>query len=175
MAEDQEPGSGFTDSDQESDEDQGHDDDGASVGITPRKRGGGSICNESPAKKGKKGKGNGKGSKKGGKKAGAKAKSKAGSRKCIMATCQETKVGNTRFCAEHRPMADGIWSQAQDAGKEEEAKAILYDEAKCAMALMKWQKENPPGKYRKKLIDWAQWQRTFDVKSKVTVREGETA
>ena len=112
----------------------------------------------------------------------AKAKSRAepkqckkGSKKCFAAHCQTPKAGKARFCSLHRPMADGILQQAVEQGKEEDAQQLLHDEAKCSMALIEWERDNPPGKYRKKLIDWAAWQRKFDIKTKVTIREGETA
>ena len=116
----------------------------------------------------------------GGKKAKPKAKASAGrkapngSKKCFAAGCTESKKGKARFCAYHRPMADSIKSQGEAAGKLQEAEQLLNDEAKCAMALQQWERDNPPGKYRKKLIDWSQWQRQFKIKTVVIVREGQT-
>ena len=82
----------------------------------------------------------------------AKAKSRAepkqckkGSKKCFAAHCQTLKAGKARFCSLHRPMADGILTQAVEQGKEEDAQQLLHDEAKCSMALIEWERDNPRG------------------------------
>ena len=96
-----------------------------------------------------------------------------GTKQCFVPTCNDIKTGNLRFCLLHRPMADGIMEQAKEADKVEEAQQMMYDEAKCGMAIQRWQKENPAGKFRKKLIDWSTWCRIFDIKKTVTMRETE--
>eukprot|EP00972_Heterocapsa_arctica_P039017 5746659-Heterocapsa_arctica.AAC.1 len=41
------------------------------------------------------------------------------------------------------------------------------------MACEEFDRLNPPGKFRKQLVDWVQWKRKFSVTSFVTVRQGE--
>eukprot|EP00969_Alexandrium_andersonii_P085349 3763529-Alexandrium_andersonii.AAC.1 len=50
----------------------------------------------------------------------------------------------------------------------------MSDPQKAAMALDKFRKENyVAGKFRKKLIDWAQWKRSFGIRLSFTERCGE--
>eukprot|EP00972_Heterocapsa_arctica_P113704 16438626-Heterocapsa_arctica.AAC.1 len=50
---------------------------------------------------------------------------------------------------------------------------VQLDPVKLAMACEEFDRLNPPGRFRKQLIDWTQWKKRFSVTSAVTVRQGE--
>eukprot|EP00969_Alexandrium_andersonii_P186703 8249211-Alexandrium_andersonii.AAC.1 len=64
--------------------------------------------------------------------------------------------------------------QAVAAGALTTFSEIMSDPQKAAMALDKFRKENYiAGKFRKKLIDWAHWKRSFGIRMSFTERCGE--
>ena len=63
--------------------------------------------------------------------------------------------------------------QATVAGKRPLVDALILDQSKCIKAVADFDRENPKGKFRKKLIDWGQWQRKYSVEVVHTGRQGE--
>ena len=93
----------------------------------------------------------------------------------LLSGLPEEQEDKSRFCEDHRQAADNIKDQAVADGKSEYADQILYCPAKCAEAINRWLKDNPHGRFRKRLIDWGQWERHFCLSTKVTQRQGEIA
>ena len=123
----------------------------------------------------KRGRPAGKGQAKAKAKAKTQASAKSGDKLCFVINCGSSKKANSRFCEAHRQAADNIKTQAVANGTPEYAEQILYDAVKCTAAIEQWMKENPPGRFRKQLIDWTVWSRMFDVKTRITIRTGFTA
>ena len=51
---------------------------------------------------------------------------------------------------------------------------VMSDPSKAKSAIEEFERENPVGSGRKKLIDWVQWKRTHGVVHSYKMREGET-
>ena len=61
--------------------------------------------------------------------------------------------------------------QAEKAGKKAEVERALSDPNQAAKAVRDFEAENPPGKFRKKLIDFTQWLKTYTTETAHTNRE----
>ena len=113
------------------------------------------------------------GAKPGGKKAGKEAKAKAkGKAKplvaCFAARCDEKKAGKSKFCERHRPYFQASQYQAEKTGNMKIHNQVFSDPEKAASALLKLEKENPPGMgHRKSLVDWGQWSKSWGVRDSV--------
>ena len=59
---------------------------------------------------------------------------------------------------------ENIRNQAIRDGKTEEFNSIFYCPIKAKSAIERFQKENPEGRFRKKLIDWGAWTKAFGVR-----------
>ena len=105
-------------------------------------------------------------------KAKSKAKGSNVTRNCFI--CPERKKSNSRFCKGHHGSMENIRNQAIRDGKVEVFNDLFYDEIKCRSALERFDKENPPGKFRKRLIDWHSWSKAFGVRIARTLRETDT-
>ena len=93
-------------------------------------------------------------------------------RKCFV--CDEPKKPNSRFCKTHHPCMEAIKTQAFNKGEMEAFDQIFDDEAKCRAAMAQFAKDNPPGKrFRKSIIDWAQWKKAYGVRVSFLTRDTE--
>ena len=63
--------------------------------------------------------------------------------------------------------------QAMIAGKKKQLAEVLNDETRASEAILDFERECPPGKLRKKLTDWAQFQKKHKVSTVHTKRVGE--
>lgn len=71
-------------------------------------------------------------------------------------------------------MTDASLYQAERRGTKEVAQQILQDSASAIWACDQFEKDNPPDRFQKKLIDWSQWRREFVIFIAHTARVGET-
>ena len=80
---------------------------------------------------------------------------------CMVGDCVEKKSGKARFCASHRRMVDNILEQAQKQNRKGEVERILDDPILLARACREFERDNPPGRFRKKLIDFSQFLKRY--------------
>lgn len=110
-------------------------------------------------------------------KLGAKKKTKGAENKsstCFVHGCDARKKGNSDMCADHHKVKESIRYQAERDTEMKSFNEIFSDPFKAEMAINKFRKENfIDGKFRKKLIDWASWKRTFGVRVSYTTRTPE--
>ena len=69
---------------------------------------------------------------------------------------------------------ENIRNQSIRDGQQETFNAIFYEEVKCRTAVERYERENPQGRFRKKLIDWGQWKKAFGVRIAKIDREVDT-
>ena len=82
------------------------------------------------------------------------AKNRVLDRACFI--CPNKKKANSRFCLVHNPPAEAIKSQAVAKNELQAYESVMYSKEKAALAIGQFMMDNPPGKFRKKLIDFAQ-------------------
>ncbi|CAE7667911.1 unnamed protein product [Symbiodinium sp. CCMP2456] len=105
----------------------------------------------------------------------AKAKNKA-NKVCFVPGCECRCKPHSKFCASHHKDAEAVRYQAKQQGDEEIKKTVeeaLADPYKCKLALEDFARNNPAGRFRKKLIDWSAFQQTFGRRAEVRNRENE--
>ena len=90
---------------------------------------------------------------------------------CFIADCDSKKLGKSKFCGDHKKVTDAILYQAGKAGKKQEVERTLSDPTACTKAVREFEAENPPGRFRKKLIDFTQWLKTYSVETASTSRD----
>ena len=101
-----------------------------------------------------------------------KAKAKqAVDKTCFISFCENRKAGKHKCCGDHKKVVDAILYQAEKAGKKAEVERALSDPNQAAKAVRDFEAENPPGKFRKKLIDFTQWLKTYTTETAHTNRE----
>lgn len=105
-------------------------------------------------------------------KAAPKAKSEK-NKKCFHCRCTEPKVTNGKFCKRHHRFAEGMKYQASAKKEPATFNDVMSDPSKAAVALDDWERENPEGSTRKKLICWATFKKKHGVRTSYTVREGD--
>ena len=76
---------------------------------------------------------------------------------CYIAGCEEKKSGKHKSCAEHKKIVDAILYQAEKQGKKAEVEQVLADPVQASKSVQEFEANNPPGRFRKKLIDFTQW------------------
>ena len=111
------------------------------------------------------GKGRGRG---GGKGRGSSNKAKT----CFAQGCQEKVRAHSKFCQTHHKDVEAMKYQAKvkDPKAFKVLEDVLADPAKTAMALDDFSKENPGGRFRKKLIDWTSFTQKFGKRAEVRMR-----
>ena len=92
---------------------------------------------------------------------------------CGVMNCVEKKKGNSGECSKHTRDIAAMRFQAEKAGELKYFEALLRNREQLAKALDEFDRQNPPGRFRKTLIDWALFKRTFAVTISVTVRASE--
>ena len=90
---------------------------------------------------------------------------------CYILVCDERKNGKSKYCKEHKKVTDAILYQAERQNRKAEVEKVLSEQVQCTKAVQDFQKENPPGRFRKKLIDFGQWFKTYSVETAITGRE----
>ena len=93
------------------------------------------------------------------------------SKTCFISGCLEKKCGKHKTCTSHKKTVDAILYQAEKSGKKAEVERVLADPVMAAKAVMDFEAENPPGKFRKKLIDFAVWLKTYSSETAMKNRE----
>ena len=104
----------------------------------------------------------------------AKAKSSAKSKEdkqCYISGCENKKTGKHKSCSDHKKVVDAILYQAEKQGKKAEVEKVLSDSVQAAKAIREFLQDNPPGKFRKKLIDFTQWLKTYSTETSLKARE----
>ena len=106
-------------------------------------------------------------------KANAKSKSSAQAIKvanvCVAARCGQKKTGKATWCSTHRPLHQALEYQSKKAGHLKTHEAIFADAEKAASAFERFEKENPPGQYRKSVVDWLAWGKSFGVRRESSI------
>jgi hypothetical protein len=138
-------------------DDLGEESDGSQLSRTTRARShkGSLATSGSAAKKSKKK--HGSPSPKGKKKKVVKKISKE--KQCFV--CPLPKYKKSRFCRKHENDKNSLCHQAVRDGKKELFEKLMNDPMKAEAALDKFDRENPPGRFRKGLIQWADYERFF--------------
>ena len=92
---------------------------------------------------------------------------------CFIATCPNKKLAKSKFCKVDKAAVDAIIYQAEKKGPSIKAQveAVLNDPVQCCKAVADFHKENPPGRFRKKLIDFSQWLKTYSIEKAITERD----
>lgn len=119
--------------------------------------------------RGRRGKGRGKGKKgRGGRCGGTKKASK----KCFAQGCDQKPRAHSKFCQPHHKDAEAMRYQAKSKDEQtlKTVEEVLADPAKAAMALSDFARENPAGRFRKKLIDWTSFSQKFGKRAEVRMR-----
>ena len=129
--------------------------------------------------------GRGKGSSKRAGRGAAKAKAKNAAKAravkaCFAASCDRKAKAHSRFCQDHHRDAEAIRYQAKQtkdpAQRKERMEAVehaLSDPAKAKLALEDFARLNPPGRFRKGLVDWTVFVQRFGKRMEVRTRQGE--
>lgn len=120
------------------------------------------------------------GKKRGHGKAKAKGKAKAsacrkGVVKCFALKCEEKKLYNSKWCRPHHRKVEAMRYQAQNSGDRalQVFNEVMGDPAKAQVAIADFERENPEGQFRKRVIDWGAFQRRHGVRTSWTMREEE--
>ena len=89
--------------------------------------------------------------------------------------CPLKKVAAKKICAKHKKDSEAMYYQAQKRGQEglETYRELFKEENTARLALDRFDRENPEGKFRKALIEWSSYKRQFIVEKASTHREGE--
>ena len=91
---------------------------------------------------------------------------------CYIAGC-EKKVRKQKSCAEHKKIVDAILYQAEKQGKKAEVEQVLADPVQASKSVQEFEANNPPGRFRKKLIDFTQWLKTYSTETAQTNRDSD--
>ena len=79
----------------------------------------------------------------------------------------EKKSGKAKWCTKHHPLYQALEYQSKKAGNQKTHEAIFADTKKAASAFERFEKENPPGQYRKSVVDWSAWGKSFGVRKSI--------
>lgn len=91
---------------------------------------------------------------------------------CFVHSCNERKKMNKRYCAKHNKDVEALVYQAKKKGQDKVLEGIIEDPIRLSMALSKFDGLHPAVRFRKSLIDRAQFKRKFTVSNVVTMRSG---
>lgn len=100
--------------------------------------------------------------------------SKKADEKALCFVCPVRKIGKTRFCKAHKKTYDAIRYQADQAGERALFDKLMEDPEKARESIVEFERNNAGGRWRKRLIDWVQWKRTYGVTTSQTRREKQT-
>lgn len=116
------------------------------------------------------GSGRGKGRGRGGGRGRGASTNKA--KTCFAQGCPEKVRAHSKFCQAHHKDVEAMKYQAKvkDPKAVKVLEDVLGDPAKTAMALDDFSKENPGGRFRKKLIDWTSFTQKFGKRAEVRLR-----
>ena len=89
---------------------------------------------------------------------------------CFIIACEAKCKPNNKFCHHHFNVAAGLRAQAIKANKLRLYEATMSDPDKATSAANDWDDMNPPGCYRKALIDWGAFEKKHGQRSSVTFR-----
>ena len=103
----------------------------------------------------------------------AAAAAKQAAKKCFAASCMEQKCLNSTFCRQHNRFAESMKYQAAQTKELSAYKDVMNDPSKAQVALEDWERDNPEGSSRKRLICWATFRERHGVRVAFTIREGE--
>ena len=94
---------------------------------------------------------------------------------CFAARCVEKKKKGGKCCPTHMKDLEAMRYQAEKKGQSESRymKKLEEDSVKLDGALADFARLNPPGKFRKSLIDWTQFSKKFGVTQNHTMRQSE--
>lgn len=87
--------------------------------------------------------------------------------------CPKTKKTNSKWCAAHHSTVESITYQAKRDNQMEALSQVLGDPVKALKAIEDFERESPPGRFRRQLIDWSMWRRRYGVKRAVIRDENE--
>ena len=95
---------------------------------------------------------------------------------CFANTCEAKVKAHSKFCPKHHRDVEAIRYQAKqkkDKQIEEAVELAFNDPYKAQLALDDFDRENPSGKYRKKLIDFSAFKQKHGKRMEARVREEE--
>ena len=127
------------------------------------------------------GRGRKSGGKAGGKNAAAKNQGKGRGKgvikphvkECFISGCNEKLRSKSRFCHKHHKDVEGIKYQAKvknDPEVSEAVEAAFSDPQKARLAVDEFERQNPEGRFRKRLIDWSAFKQSFGKRAEVRHR-----
>ena len=90
---------------------------------------------------------------------------------CFVDGCGCKKSGKSKFCGDHKKVTDAILYQAEKAKRKAEVERILSDQTQCTKAVHSFERDNRPGRFRKKLIDFSVWLKVHTVEVITTSRD----
>ena len=102
---------------------------------------------------------------------GRAGKATAAEKLCFLSGCEEKKSSKHKHCSLQKKVFDAILYQADKAGRRAEVEKILADPVLAAKAVRDFEAENPPGRFRNKLIDFTVWLKTYSTETAQTSRD----
>lgn len=93
--------------------------------------------------------------------------------KCFITLCPDKKRTGKKCCAKHERDVEAMSYQAKRSGESDFFDKMASDPTKLGLALADFDKNNPPGRFRKALIDWTQYKKIFAHKTERVAQEKE--
>jgi hypothetical protein len=105
---------------------------------------------------------------------GVKKKAPRGGKNCFALACPHNKVKGSKWCKEDTAAIKTMRYQAVQDSVYSTFERLMSDPTFAAKALADFKRENPPHQFRKKLIDWRIWKKTFGITLEKVEHEGES-
>lgn len=104
-----------------------------------------------------------------------KAKSKAvdEDKRCTILRCHLKRKAKAVYCINHARDVAAMKYQAEKQGESGFFDELATDATKLSEALEEFDRVNPKGRWRKGLIDWTQFKKSFTHTNSITQRRGE--
>ncbi len=92
---------------------------------------------------------------------------------CFVQGCPEAKKVGKKCCAKHNKDLEAARYQAEKSKEGKYLKEIEQDPEKLSVFLMEFDQNNASGRFRKSLIDFAQFKKRFSVTANKVEQERE--
>ena len=105
-------------------------------------------------------------------KAGKRGKKNTkGSNNCFV--CPLKKKPKSKFCSDHHKPYENMKNQALAAKELDTFQQLMDDPEKARVAISDFMNDNPPGRFQKKLVDWAKLRKKHGVAIRFKTRESQ--
>jgi len=93
---------------------------------------------------------------------------------CFIMACEMKVKNNSKFCHQHFNVHAGLRSQAAKSGKLDVFEQAFSKVESATRACEDWDEANPPGTFRKALVDWHQFEKRHGHRVAITYRGEDT-